>query len=348
MLRASLTDFRGAAQRLPRRFRTGIGYVAGVAVVLALGAIPAWAGPISGTLSNFDTYYDNTNTPSIDAYGAEIELEDVHSGDVYTTYPSNYNTSVKLDVGDLGNGHFGTRIKFDGYNFPGTSGFIAPNPNPPSTNGHQCVGTAGCEHFGFSTSVQPTTMRFFWLDQSGNRIGTMPLTIPNPTWTYIPPAVVGAPPRLQAAVVVPEPVEVEPQLPDSIWMKIFVTETDQQVELDDLVSDGVLVPHGEVETETEWELLEGGVMSAVEEDAPEPGKTVIRRYEFYKYTGPYSNEHEPTAPPWDGVGDAPPTAGAFIAANMVAPLLIPEPSSALAALSGAGLAGLALRRRQSR
>ena len=162
--------------------------ILGVVLVVVLGATTAQAGSISGTLSNFDTYYDNTETPSIDAYGAEIELEDIHSTDVQTTYPSNYNSSLTTDISDLGNGHFGTRIRFDGYNFPGTSGFIAPNPNPPSTNGHACVGTAGCEHFGFSASVQPTAMRFFWLDQSGSRIGSTPLTIPNPTWTYVPPA----------------------------------------------------------------------------------------------------------------------------------------------------------------
>ena len=318
---------------------------AAVALIVALGAVSGQASPISGTLSNFDTFYDNTGTPSVDAYGAEIELEDIHSSDVQTTYPSHYSSSVKNDVGDLGNGHFGTRIKFDGYNFSGIPGFIAPNPNPPSTNGHACVGTAGCEHFGFSASVQPTVMRFFWLDQSGSRIGSAPLTIPNPTWTYVPPAFVGAPARMQAAVVVPKPVDVEPQLPDSLWMKIFVTETEVEVELDDLVSDGVLVPHEEIETETEWEFLEGGEVFQVEADIPEAGKSIIRRYEYYKYTGPYSNEHEPTAPPWDGIGEFPPTAGAFIAANMVAVNLIPEPTSVCLALGGAGLLLLARRRR---
>ena len=338
-------SFRHIRQRVARFYPIA----AALALAVAAGPSPALAGGISGTLSNFDTFYDNTDTPSIDAYGAEIELEDIHSSDVQTTYPSHYSSSVKNDVGDLGNGHFGTRIRFDGYNFPGTSGFIAPNPNPPSTNGHACVGTAGCEHFGFSASVQPTVMRFFWLDQSGSRIGTVPLTIPNPTWTYVPPA--GAvPARIQAAVVVPEPVEVEPQLPDSLWLKIFVTETEQEVELDDLVSDGVLVPHGEVETETEieWEFLEGGEVFQVEADVPEPGKSIIRRYEYYKYTGPYSDEHEPTAPPWDGIGEFPPTAGAFIAANMVSVNLVPEPSSVCIALSGAGLFVLALRRREER
>jgi hypothetical protein len=316
----------------------------GLVLVAALVATAAQAGSISGTLSNFDTYYNDTDTPSIDAYGAEIELEDIHSSDVQTTYPSHYSSSIKNDVLDLGNGHFGTRIRFDGYNFPGALSYIAPNQSPPSTNGHACVGTAGCEHFGFSASVQPTAMRFFWLDQSGNRIGTMPLTIPNPTWTYVPPAFVGAPARMQAAVVVPEPVEVEAQLPDSIWMKIFVTEIEREVELDELVSDDPIVPHEEIETETEWEFLEGGEMFQAEADIPEAGKSIIRRYEYYKYTGPYSDEHEPTAPPWDGQGEFPPTAGAFIAANMVAVNLVPEPASVSIALIGAGFCLLALRR----
>lgn len=309
------------------------GIAAAIVLSSLFGSTSVEAGPISGTLSNFDTYYDNTQTPSIDAYGAEIELEDIHSNDVQTTYPSNYNSSLTTDISDLGNGHFGTRIRFDGYNFPGTSGFIAPNPNPPSTNGHACVGTAGCEHFGFSASVQPSAMRFFWLDQSGSRIGSTPLTIPNPTWTYVPPAA-GVPARIQAAVVVPEPVEVEAQLSDSLWMRIFVTETEVEVELDDLVSDGVLVPHEETETEIEWEFLEGGEMFELDADVPEAGKSIVRRYEYFKYTGPYSDEHEPTAPPWDGVGDFPPTAGAFIAANMVAVnFAIPEPSTVLLALT---------------
>ena len=300
-------------QQIGRKFRCGAlakswGIAAAIAVFSAFGSTPVQASPISGTLSNFDTYYDNTETPSIDAYGAEIELEDIHMSDVQTTYPSHYSSSVASDISDLGNGHFGTRIRFDGYNFPGTPGYIAPHPNPPSTNGHACVGTAGCEHFGFSASVQPTAMRFFWLDQSGNRIGSAPLTIPNPTWTYVPPAG-GVPARIQAAVVVPEPVEVEPQLPDSLWMRIFVTETEVEVELDDLVSDGVLVPHEE--TEIEWEFLEGGEVFELEADVPEAGKSIVRRYEYFKYTGPYSDEHEPTAPPWDGVGDFPPTAGSL-------------------------------------
>ena len=77
-----------------------------------------------------------------------------------------------------------------------------------------------------------------------------------------------------------------------------------------------------------------------------PGKPSSAGMSTYKYTGPYSDEHEPTAPKWDGVGDVPPTAGAFIAANMVAVNLIPEPASVGIALSGAGLCLLALRRRE--
>src|SRR3990170_1079637 len=83
----------------------------GATAVIALMAGTAQAVSIFGTLSNFDTYYDNTDTPSIDAYGAEIELEDIHSSDVQTTYPSHYSSSNSIDVPDLGNGHFGTRIR---------------------------------------------------------------------------------------------------------------------------------------------------------------------------------------------------------------------------------------------
>ena len=73
---------------------------------------------------------------------------------------------------------------------------------------------------------------------------------------------------------------MEPQLPDSLWMRIFVTETEVEVELDDLVSDGVLVPHEETETEIEWEFLEGGEMFELEADVPEAGKSIVRRYEY--------------------------------------------------------------------
>ncbi|QDU54835.1 dockerin type I repeat-containing protein [Aeoliella mucimassa] len=263
---------------------------------------------IYGTMSNFDTY----NETEFEAYGAEIELEDIHLGDLSRTFPSNYDSEVITEYND-GN-LFGTRIVYSGYNFD-NSGFLAPTVGQ-STNGHACVATAGCEHFGFSVvGNQPTAARFYWLDADGNRIGNQPAPIPMPTWNYMP-GVNGAPNRLQAEVE----VEVIEQQPDSIWMKVYKTEIERAVDLAELMSDNGIVPDSIGETETEWELLEGGVMDAAEDELGDGVHAVIRRYEYYEYTGPYDEEHEPTSIFLDQDLPEPPEGelGQFIAANMVA------------------------------
>lgn len=100
-----------------------------------------------------------------------------------------------------------------------------------------------------------------------------------------------------------------------------------------------VVPFGDdpVEIEAEWELLEGGKnpKEKVGEDEienPEKPKLVIRRYEFYEYTGAYSDEHEPITQFTETDLLLPPDGelGKFLSANMVAAVLnpIPEPASA--------------------
>jgi hypothetical protein len=179
------------------------------------------------------------------------------------------------------------------------------------------VNLSGCEHFGFSVSQQPTAVRFFWHDASGNRLNAEPLLIPSPSWVYIPPAVPADPPIVRAIVEVPE-IE-EAALADSIWMKVTATETEFHTDLDDLVSGGPLA--GEIEVETEWELLEGGLAAPIEHDfePDDASRSVVRRYEYFQYTGGYFEpEHEPNSA-WDGTGDPSVNElGDFIAANMVA------------------------------
>jgi hypothetical protein len=269
---------------------------------------------IYGTLSNFDTY----NETEIDAHGAEIELEGVHIEDLYRTFPSHYDNEVRTSYQEGANS--GIRITYTGYNFA-PSGYLPANTVGQSTNGHACVGTAGCEHFGFSlTGAQPTATRFYWLDQSGQRIGTMPESIATPTWNYV--ANPGGAPRLGAVVEAPEPAEVIPQRPDSIWMKVFKTEIDRPVDLMELMSDNAVIPDDIGELETEWELLEGGLgkQKEAEDDVPEGKYAVIRRYEYYQYLGPYDEEHEPTSIFLDDDLPEPPVGelGQFISANMVA------------------------------
>ena len=288
--------------------------IAGALLLAAVAPALRVEATIYGTMSNFDVF----NETEYEAHGAEIELEGIHIEDLGYTFPSHFdNKSVSEYVdGSL----FGTRISYSGYNFS-PAGFLAPTVGQ-STNGHTCVNTPGCEHFGFSTVAnQPTAARYFWLDQNGQRIGT-PMGVPTPTWTYFAPANPGDAPVLRAEV---EPVEIEAQRPDSMWMKVFKTEIERPVELAELMSGNGVVPEDVAETESEWELLEGGKVAKAEDDVPEGKKSVIRRYEYYAYSGLYDDEHEPLSN-WDGSGDPPiDELGQFASANMVAANLVAPP-----------------------
>ncbi len=291
-----------------------ITYPIAVAAAVAALAAPARA-TIYGTMSNFDVFND---TPE-NCYGAELELEGVHAADVYNTYPSHFDHRNVTEYND--GTTFGTRVTFTGYNFT-ADGFIPPTPGQ-STNGHACVDTAGCEHFGFAVNTQPTATRYFWLDSNSQRIGTTPLAVPTPSWTYIPPAG-NQPAQLQAQVELPEN-EDHVQQADAIWMKVYKTEIQRPAKLEELMSGNAVVPEDQAEVETEWELLERGVVGDAQDKVNNGDESVIRRYEFYKYTGPYTPEHEADSaydsktmsdPPANELGD-------FIAANMVAANLVP-------------------------
>jgi hypothetical protein len=354
------------------------------AVSMAALSGPANASGIFGTLSNFDIY----NTTPEPVEGAEIELEGCDSSSIGGNYPSHFETISINNYNE--NGKSGTRIRFEGYNFnlAPTPGSLLPNPDPVSTNGHQLTNTAGGEHFGFwLNGAQPTETRFYWLNNNNGvyeRVGTLPEIVPGPTWEYIPPDNPGEPAIVLAAVKVPEPAEAIEQRPDSTWMKVYKVKlpasqvpgdaAEMQALLLQLISDADasneqpdeplndIVPHGEdpIEIESEWELLEGGkapkekvAEDAVDEDDPENDKLIIRRYEFYKYTGVYDEEHEPITefldpgdllePPAGELGD-------FISSNMVAAVLnpiviIPEPATLMLLGAGLGVLLALLRRR---
>jgi hypothetical protein len=256
-----------------------------LAVAVAFRTAPAGA-EIYGTMSNFDVY----NETGHDCYGAEIELEGVHINDVYGTYPPHFDNKTVVEYQD--GATFGVRMTYSGYNFD-PLGYL-PSTVGQSTNGHACVDLGGCEHFGYSIAgAQPTNSRYYGLDQNGVRVGTAPMAVPAATWTYIPPANGGGgAPDLRAEVEVPR-AEFEAQKPDSMWMKVFKTELERPVDLMELMSNNAIIPDGLGETETEWELLEGGKVGGVEDKVGNDSKAVIRRYEYYEYTGAYDNEHEP-------------------------------------------------------
>lgn len=294
---------------------------------------------IQGTLSNFDVF----NESGQNVYGAEIELEGLHVADVMKTYPAHFDIfeATEYSKGAV----FGTHLTFFGYNFDPLGYMITRTGQ--STNGHFAVNLPGCEHFGFSVPTQPTATRFFWLDQNRSRIGTRPLSIPNAQWTYVPPAG-GNPAVMQAVVVPPPPEDVEPMLPDSIWMKLYVTELERPVDLMELISGpGGIVP--QEKPEVEWSFLEGGVPELDELSLADTTQAVVRRYEYYEYTGAYSAEDHAPLSTWDHVSPPPENElGQFISANMVAANLAPVPEPGSLLVLGLGITTLLRARKAKR
>lgn len=325
--------------------------IAAFTITIASGR--ADASGIFGTLANFDVY----NTTPEPCEGFEIELEGVHSSDLYRTFPAHFNVEDVSEYSDSTGS--GVRIKYLDYFFHDSAGVdhfaVNPNSNPQSTNGHLAVNMVDVEHFGFSLrGAQPTATRTYWLNklpgEQYERVNSAPLPIPMPTWSYSPPAVPGGAPVVRAEIAVPEPAEVIVQNPDSLWVKVFKTELEREVDLDELMSGPGIVPQDAGELEIEWELLEGGKMKMKENEVD--GEAVIRRYEYFEYTGPYDAEHEPTSLFLEddtldpvALGEV----GDFIAANMVAAnlIVVPEPSTGVLMAAGLCMFGFWMRRNRT-
>src|SRR4051812_12923895 len=198
--------------------------------VLALATSVLMTTPASaiiyGTMANFDVYNE---TPQ-NAYGAELDLDGIHAADVISTFPSHFDHRSVTEYTD--GTTFGTRVDFSGYNFT-ADGYLPPTVGI-STNGHACVNLAGCEHFGFSTSAAPAATHYYWTDATGQRLSEMPMSVPTPTWLYVP-AINNQPAEVHAQIQLPEP-EHRIQQADAVWMKVFKTELARPVKLQELMS----------------------------------------------------------------------------------------------------------------
>ena len=166
----------------------------------------------------------------------------------------------------------------------------------------------------------------------------------------------GAPAVIQA--VLPPVPQVIPQTPDAVWVKTYVTEMSTAADLNELISydpnnldptKPSVAPQLPSEIEVGWELLPGDGSQNIQHDVSPADATlsIVRRYEYYQYTGGYDEVHMPTS--LFTTGDPLPSElGQFIAANMVAANLlqdVPEPSALAFLIGGASLVTLRSRRK---
>lgn len=347
----------------------------------ALAAPAAEATSIFGSLGNFDAVND---TGSI-AHGFEIELEGLHIGNVTDTFggagrgfPTTVERYGSPTITEYNNGtSFGVRVTYraDLSGSPGT--WVGTPSGVYTTPGESCWTGGGsgygpstpCDHFGVGLNANPTKTTYSWLVEQTPGSSTLINATSNvlaPVWQVTPappppPGVPPAPPVVVAQVVAPDPVNWE--FGTAIWAKVFTTEIEGPVKLEDLLGGNAVVEQAKQNTEIEWQLLQkdaGNPNSGILENGglnPVGGnaQSVVRRYEFYAFTGLYDPEtHEALFAP--GFGDSNPgpgDVGNFIGAQNAALNFgglavgnVPEPSSWALMLAGFGVTGVMARRRR--
>lgn len=274
----------------------------GLAVLLGIGAAGSARASVYGPLANFDVVNDTGE----DMCGFEIEIEGVHSGDIYRTFAA---PQIRYPRPTLIDTPTGVIVHYEGEWDPATGTFL--QRTPPAAPGYQprqdsCwtgglgpqYEASGCEHFGVSQRTQATSTRYRWLrcNPDGTTSPMADLGLPAPVWTRQPPPVVGAPEVVRAEIEIPNP-EGQPY-GEPYWVKIYKVEVEDPVLLHDLLMEDADVENAEVEIE--WELMQSkpGEEFAFNEApvAPEAG-AVIRRYEFYRYDVAWGRTHL-----WDNNG----------------------------------------------
>ena len=274
-----------------------------------------------GTLSNFDVVND---TPG-PCHGFEIELEDIHSSDVSYTFGGSYTRYGDPEVVEVNDDPAHPRVFVRYKHWNGNQWDATPVAPPNITpGGHDCfeggpIGnyqSSGCEHYGVSLSATPTRTTYRWLVADNPGVNPtaftpvqQPINVPVPVWNVIPvPVAAGGGVDVRAEV---EPVEEEnhAQFGEPQWMKVFKIESELDLKPDDLVklllgAPGNILPD-ETEIETEWKIIQSKPGDAegenedadVKEDPLDKGKhSVVRRYEFYAYTGPRDPENNEAQP----------------------------------------------------
>jgi len=340
----------------------------------------ASATTIFGSLGNFDAVNDTGRT----AHGFVIELEGIHASNVTDTFGGagrGFPTTVERygapTVIDFTNGaNWGVRITYLADLSGPSASWIGTPSGVYSTPGESCWTGGGsgygpstpCDHFGVGLNANPTRTSYSWLVEDTPGSSTLVNASSNvlaPVWTVTPaapppPGAPPAPPVVAAQIQAPDPEDPGAIWGPAVWVKVFTTELDGPVELEELMGGNPKVQEAEQHTEIEWQLLQrelGNPLSGILEngDAAPVGagaESVLRRYEFYKYAGAYSAEGE-ALPALGDSNPGPNDLGIFIGAQNAAlnfgeapPAGVPEPATWATMLAGFGVIGFALRNRR--
>ncbi len=298
----------------------------------------AQAVVMAGSYQNFDVL----NNTGGEACGFEMEVWGVNAAQLSRIFPSNFDASViRYGFGKATDFPGGTHVRWMSPYDAASGRFTSCTPRPVNRStvpGESCwtlgmpgtYATAGCEHFGISTSyVNPTRILYRWLlpDPANPgqliRAGT-DVSLPAPIWTAQPPADPAQPPLVVAEVQVPAaPPAPVPMYGEAQWVKVYKNELDRKVDLHELMGDNrAVVAADAAHQEVSWTLLQqeppsGGNQrrrgKLVNQGNLGNGKhAVVRRYEHYKYAGaldPITNEAlcadgTCTAPSAGELGDA--------------------------------------------
>lgn len=284
----------------------------GAAVLVTVGINRPAAAAVFGTLGNFDVVNDTGKT----AHGFEIDLDGLTVGDVTDTFGGAgryFPPSVeRYGTPTVSATSTGVSIVYEG-TFAGGAWNVGTPSGAFTTPGESCWSGGGigygpatpCDHFGVGTSKTPTSTAYHWLTEvapTSSSLLAVTASLPAPTWTVTPappppPGSPPAPPKVVAQVQAPAPNVAEGRFGTPEWVKVFTTEYDKPVALEDLVAGNGIVPQSPGETEIEWQLLQtdpGDPAAGKIENGGDAGpnaEAVLRNYEFYKYVGDLDPEN---------------------------------------------------------
>ncbi|MCV2371082.1 PEP-CTERM sorting domain-containing protein [Roseateles oligotrophus] len=269
---------------------------------------------VFGSLGNFDTVNDTGK----DAWGFEIDIEDLSFDQSKITSVFGYNrvfSFISPDPGAVVRFGKPTITDVPGYGvriiYGGTIGGVAtPFNNPLSpfvTTGESCWPGANagwkanpCDHFGVSTYGNPAAIKYSWLVDNGS--GTLvKQAVGVPSVSFVPVPVPGPPPPIPAAVqaLIKAPVlEAPAPFANAFWVKLTQTTLPENVDLGDLLigdhpghHEQIAALNNKPESETEWyELQIGRVDELSKELKPNGDPSLVIDMKFYKYQGQFDDE----------------------------------------------------------